>query len=428
MSSHSATEPAIEAPPKASWVAESGGAAVALAATWVLGINAWMAPELTILLLGLPWILNQYRWRLWPLAVGLVYFGAANAELSAVISRFHAEEPGLLVRAGAPVLLTIVQSLPFLLYRADRSPANRAIRMSALLVLMALPPLGWLTWRNPLLASGLLFPGWGFLGLAATAGLFAALAAAGTREGRKLVFALGLPLVLVSVASMTWAYMHPRPAMSEWIGVDTTLPPPDRRDPNVIREEVPGGVLGEIAPLYFTDFTDVIVFPESVFDPMTLADQVAFSTAVYGAKQRGVVILAGASVRTGPDSWRNTVQAFGAMDGTVDESRIPMPMGNWRLGGRGVPLRPFASDTIIVETRRGPVTAAMSICYEDTLIWPHAGLLAGKADVMVSVNNAWATAGTRGDRTQTTSAELLARLGGVPLVRAKNTWSNPSDE
>jgi len=45
--------------------------------------------------------------------------------------------------------------------------------------------------------------------------------------------------------------------------------------------------------------------------------------------------------------------------------------------------------------------------------------------VLVSAGNAWATGGTRGDRTQQVSVHLLARLAGVPLVRAQNKWDHP---
>lgn len=229
------------------------------------------------------------------------------------------------------------------------------------------------------------------------------------------------PLLLAAIGLNHWHRANPPENLYQWVSFDTKIEPAIQRDPLNIRTVLPGTAIGQLSMAMMNAATDVIVFPESILSPLTPADQVAMSRAVIEAERRGIVILAGVVEKTGPDSWRNAIQAFGAQTGTVDQSRIPMPMGNWRLSG-GVPARPFASDLAIIETRRGPYVTAMSICYEDTLIWPHFGLLAGRADVMVSVSNSWATSATRGRVTQETSAKLLARLGGVPLVRAENRW------
>lgn len=395
--------------------------ALVLGAAWLLGVNAWAGPEAVVLLLLLPVLMNQVKHRLWPYAVALAYFGSASIELPGVIARFFPESPGALAMYGAPLLLTALQSLPFLLYRPDRAPRERAARMAVALLLLTLPPIGWLAWMNPLLTAGILFPGIGYAGLVLALVTFAALAAGGEAGSRKGVLLASVPLLLVAIALNQWNRVSPPENLYQWAGFDTKIEPANQRDPFVVRDVLPGNAINELSLAMMNDSTDVIVFPESILSPLTPADQVAMSRAVAEAERRGVVILAGVVEQTGPDTWRNTLQAFGAQTGVVDESRIPMPMGNWRLSG-GVPARPFASDLTVIDTRRGPYVTAMSICYEDTLIWPHFGLLAGRADVMVSVSNSWATTHTRGRVTQEISAKLLARLAGVPLVRAENRW------
>lgn len=396
-------------------------AALVLGAAWLLGQNAWSSPEATLLLLLLPALMNQVKHRLWPYAVALAYFGSASIELPGVISRFFPEGAGAIAMYGGPLLLTALQSLPFLAYRPDRAPRERAIRMVVALLLLTLPPIGWLAWMNPLLAAGLLFPGIGYAGLVLMLATFAALAAGGDRAARKWVLMACVPLLAAAIGLNQWHRLSPPESLYQWVGFDTKVEPANQRDPLEVRTVLPGNAIGELSMAMMNDSTEVVVFPESILSPLTPADRVAMSRAVDEAKRRGIVILAGVTEQSGPDSWRNTMQAFGAQEGVVDESRLPMPMGNWRLSG-GVSARPFASDITIIETRRGPYRTAMSICYEDTLIWPHFGLLAGQADAMVSVSNSWATTHTRGRVTQEISAKLLARLAGTPLVRAENRW------
>ena len=50
----------------------------------------------------------------------------------------------------------------------------------------------------------------------------------------------------------------------------------------------------------------------------------------------------------------------------------------------------------------------------------YGGLLAGKADMLVSMGNTWAIRSRYVRAVQAGSATLLARLAGVPLIRAEN--------
>ncbi len=63
---------------------------------------------------------------------------------------------------------------------------------------------------------------------------------------------------------------------------------------------------------------------------------------------------------------------------------------------------------------------ALSVCYEDGVLWGHPGLLSGQADLLVSVANLWALDGTRTAHAQSVGASALARLGGVSMRRAVN--------
>ena len=396
-----------------------------------IGVLAWQdAPGRLLLLLLLPACMNVIRWRWWPFAVAATYFLAGNVDLPAMIARFYDPAPGAAYRWGATLLLTACQSSPFLLYRADASPFGRAWRMALALLLLTLPGIGFLAWRNPLFVAGLLYPAQGVMGLVFALGLFTVLASGGrTKTG----IMMGLACVGLSVGSI----LHDgdggaRRGMGYpgWYAIDTQIPPESHRDPWRVRTTLPGDVIASESTKAMQVGADVVVFPESILAPGTLADQVVMLSAEAKARRSGVVLLVGQTEPMHPEygapAWRNTLRAYGAMTGIVSESRIPMPMGNWRLQG-GVTAHPFAPDVIALHTRSGLRHVAISICYEDLLLWPHLGLLTGKADMLVSVGNTWATQHTRADTAQRISASMLARLAGVPLVRATNTWSHRND-
>jgi len=424
-------------------------AGIALAAT--INVFAWQHLLSTIALLLLPAIMNWLRWRWWPFVVAYAYFLTGNTELPEMIARFFDPTPSIVTRWGGPLLLSAIQSAPFLLYRADRPPLERALRMAGALALLTLPGVGWVAWHNPLFVAGTLYPQWGAWGLLLTVVLFAVMAAGGPKfrvreknnvRGQRIVTVSCLLAFGLSFWAMWQDVQHPASrAMPGWYEVDTRFIPGHKRR---LGDPIPGAELARMAE-HIMEFpgVEVIVFPESVLAPMAPVDELELQQVAERASKEGVALLMGETIALKSDgsAWRNTITAMGyeqpnrpcvrgegeipcllgdeRLGNTIDESRLPMPMGGWRLSG-GVPARPFASDIVPLETRSGTVNMAMSICFEDLMLWPHRGLLTGQADVLVSVANTWATSGTRGDRSQTASAHLLARLAGVPLVRAVN--------
>jgi apolipoprotein N-acyltransferase len=63
---------------------------------------------------------------------------------------------------------------------------------------------------------------------------------------------------------------------------------------------------------------------------------------------------------------------------------------------------------------------AFSICYEDFLWWPHWRLLVDRPDVLISMSNGWFDFDLGLARIQQQSADSIARLANVPLLRAVN--------
>lgn len=99
--------------------------------------------------------------------VSLGYFLAASRGLPQGVANFYAADlwPGLLLWLIASASFVIVHAV---LWTRRRGKVRAARYLVASLV-MALPPFGITGWAQPITAAGVLFPGWGWWGLAATA-------------------------------------------------------------------------------------------------------------------------------------------------------------------------------------------------------------------------------------------------------------------
>lgn len=418
--------PTPAAPPTQAQLA--AGATALLVLTMTIQVMAWRDPISLIGILALPLVMTALPWRWWPALVALVYFGTAAAELPAIIARFYSGPQDApvseMTRYGAPVALAAIQSLPFLLLDPTQPPARRFRRLLGAFALSTLPPIGLVTWANPLLLAGLAFPGLGLIGLVACAVLLAGAGSGGLARdtrSRPIVAAVLATLILAVWSNWTMT-RNPPPMLDGWVAMNTAIEPQSLRDPLEIRELVPGAIVAYRVRELLPGGAQVLVFPESIIAPRTPADELTLAIMQDEAARAEAVVLVGETIPGRDGRWRNVVRAYGPQAGAiVDEARLPMPMGNWRWRG-GVRARPFQSDLVTLPTRTGPLRVAMSICYEDTVVWGHWGLLTGQADAMISLANTWATQDTRGDRTQAVSAAMLARLGGVALTRATNRW------
>jgi apolipoprotein N-acyltransferase len=321
--------------------------------------------------------------------------------------------------AMAPLLLTLLQAVPFLLVPAGGPPHRRAIGLALAMLATIFPPLGLLSWRNPLLSAGVLMPGSGWIGVGLCILIMAGIAGWPDREiPRRFRALLMLPLLLAASGLVAWdAYAYRQTPQWQaaamrssigWMGINT-------RQVQWMQGS-PADTIATLAMPYLGPGVRGLVFPEAVLSPITDADRVMLMPLHEAARENGTLILIGASsYRDSDGHWRNGVYALGAAQGWVDDVRVPMPAGHWRPVG-GVRPRPLATDIVTLAGQR----IAFSICFEDTILWPHRGLLSGQADLLVSMGNTWAINSHYIQNAQTISAQLLAQLAAVPLIRSTN--------
>lgn len=332
------------------------------------------------------------------------YFLAASRGLPHGVQSFFFTDvwPGL--------VLWLLASMGFVLVHLavwSKRQALRPLGFFAAMLLMAVPPFGIVGWAHPITAAGVLFPGWGWWGLAAmTAGLMGL----ATRMG---------PAVAVALAGFwLWSaavWTDPNVPLA-WRGVDLEMGSSLGRDPSLRRQRDLIATVHEAA----SQGAGIVVLPESALGFWTPTLATFWKENLLG---RGVTVIAGAAVLN-PRGYDNVLLMIDD-DGSsiLYRERMPVPVSMWRPWdpwsdeGGGARAHFFANPVAEVSGRR----VAPLICYEHLLLWPVLQSMLGGAEVLVAVGNGWWTAGGSIVDIQRATMAAWASLFGVPLVISFNT-------
>ena len=338
-------------------------------------------------------------------AVAAVYFLSASRGLPQGVASFF----GASVWAGT--LLWLVASLSFVLVHAvlwTVQPGHgKAMRYGIAAMLTAIPPFGIVGWAHPLTAAGVLFPGWGWWGLTATAiGLVGM-----TMRSWPAIALLASCLWAWSTASWT-----PPAIPTGWNGADTRLGvglgrgdayEQHRRLARLVRDRASAGAR-------------VVVLPESALGVLTPTVERFWTDALVGAD---VTVIAGAAALD-TRSYDNVVAVLGKGGVTLRyRARMPVPVAMWQpwrawLGTSGGARATFFSDPVIeVAGRR----IAPLICYEQLLVWPILQSALHQPDTLVAIANGWWATNTSIPAIQHASVEAWSRLFALDLVSSSNS-------
>lgn len=328
------------------------------------------------------------------------YFMGASRGLPVGASIFFGEQLliGITLWLAASVFFVAVHAI---LWTA-KAGWHRPLRYAIAVILMSLPPLGITGWASPITAAGVLFPGGGWLGLAATA---ACLLLMTTR----ILPIAGLVLLGVYVWSV--ANWVPPVAPEGWVGINT------------------GFKVGEAGT--FADYTQhvetialvkdavahgakAIVLPESALGVWSRTTEQLWRRELDGLD----VHVGGGAALVGPVGYDNAMVAISAKETRIlYKERMPVPVSMWqpwRNGGAHAHV--FANPLVHFAGLR----VAPLICYEQLIVWPVLQSMLHRPEVVVAIINGWWTGGTNIVAIQTASAQAWASLFGLPLVLAVN--------
>jgi hypothetical protein len=365
----------------------------------------------------------------------LAYFGIGGLALPTEVQNFFGS--GWVIGIGLWALSSVILAAPW-------AWASRGWRVVVVLLLEALPPIGFFDWMSPLAAAGVLYPGLGLVGFAL--GLLWVLAVlarpASPLNALTLSMVASVALSCVSIWANV-AYTPPEPPAG-WVGVNTHVGresddvmaevarnqqwinqaaaavaavPQDHGTPAARAAKAPacgGARAGAKKGL-------VVVLPEDVagtWGPGTAAQARA-------AMRPGDVWLVGASVLTNHPHWDgrylNAVVGLGQRgDALLFASPVPVPGGMWKPWNRG---KSYTATRWWepVQTIAGVRTWA-SICYDQGLAWPWIQALVQRPAVVLRVSNFWyEPAGAVVPRVEAATTAAWARLIGAAVVTAVNT-------
>ncbi len=348
------------------------------------------------------WGLSRSRWT--AAAVAAAYFLAASQGLPQGVATFY----GASVLLG--VSLWIGAALAFVEVHAalwSRQPGwGRAVRYGIAAILLAVPPFGIVGWAHPITAAGILFPEWGWWGLAATAVIMFAATTRGWAAVMVVLLCLGVWSAVTSIEP-------PRP--EKWTGLDLRLGSSLGRGSDLEQHQaLIGMVLAAVA-----EGARVVVLPENALGLWTPTVGELWRSRL---RSLDVMVIAGATVIR-PDGYDNVMVAIGANGArVVHRQRMPVPVSMWQPwrawigepGGARADL--FGESIAMVGGRR----IAPLICYEQLLVWPILQSMAHRPDLIVAIGNGWWTVGTHIAAIQQASSAAWARLFGLPFVVSFN--------
>ncbi|MFK0332678.1 conjugal transfer protein TraB [Rhizobium sp. NPDC090275] len=370
------------------------------------GYIAWSGNALALpAAIAFPALWSMARSRRTAGLVSAAYFLAASRGLPQGAVAFYQSDiwPG--------VMLWLVASSGFVFVHvvlwSRRSFAGKALRYTIAMVLMALPPFGIVGWAHPVTAAGILFPGWGWSGLAAvTAGL-----AIMTTQYRPAA-----AITLVGLWLWSAAFWTSPDIGRGWQGVDLQLGNSLGRDTSLARHS---DLIATLRLLRRPD-TAYILLPESALGFWTPSVERLWRQQLTGGD---LSVIAGAAV-VDAQGYDNVLVRVSATESEIlYRERMPVPGSMWqpwlRLIGKSGGARAdfFANPIVSIGGRR----VAPLICYEQLIVWPVLQSMLHDPDLIIAVGNDWWTKGTSIVAIQRASTRAWARLFGKPLVMSFNT-------
>ncbi|SCB49555.1 conjugal transfer protein TraB [Rhizobium multihospitium] len=369
------------------------------------GTMGWSGQALLLpIVLVFPMLWSLARSRLVAAIVSSGYFLAASRGLPQGVANFYSSDfwPGLALWLCASTSFVIVHVVLW-----TRQANARPVRYLAAAVLMAVPPFGITGWAHPITAAGILFPGWGWWGLAA---MTAGLAGLVTRFRPAVAIALG-GFWAWSAASWTDA-----PVPDKWRGVDLELGASLGRDLSLQRHRDLIATVKTAA----ADGTTSVALPESALGFWTSTTARVWTA---GLRDTRISIVAGAVVVNTGGYDNVLIHLTGDGGEVIYRERVPVPGSMWQpwrwwLGEpEGAGAHFFANPIVSVGAER----VAPLICYEQLLVWPILQSMLYDPDLIVAVGNGWWTKGTSIAEIQHASTVAWAKLFAKPLVFSVNT-------
>ncbi|MDN7669358.1 MULTISPECIES: carbon-nitrogen hydrolase family protein [Burkholderia cepacia complex] len=393
---------------------------LAFSAGIIIALLAWYPGHFPITLLALPALWSRLPNRVAAFTLWTTYYLVGARDIPAVCERFFVGyqelNPGTAVAVGTAFwsLQAAVLALPWTVLKAERTASgfSYACRASLATLIVTAPPLGIIGWLSPIHVAGTLYPGWRVTGM----GLgLAALCTASIPPRRSAAWVTCIATLAGLALYANWQE-PPQSPPAGWRAVDTMLGRFDQSSyPSLYARTMQ---LQSIVERSFADGASVAILPEEIAGLWRPAMKLWWRADIERMRAAGQTLVIGMdlTVNVSPFRYTDSTLITGVGRGRLD-SRQPVPVAMWRPGGRISAIRGDINQPYLMIAGH---RAAMSLCFEDLLWWPHWRTLLDKPDVIVSQSNGWFDSDLALANIQRQSIEAVARLAGAPLLRATN--------
>lgn len=377
-------------------------ARIALAA--LLGAFAWRWHESMPALLLFPLIIVNDASPAKVFLYALSYYLAVSYEEVGALSEYYGVSsfPAVLVWLAHQSLLSLAWAI------AVKVTRGRWFAYAVGAVLVSAPPLGWVSWANPLFVAGFVFPGTGALGILLAIIISTFLAA----FSKKRIFSAVTVAVVVVAVEMA-AFSPPVPAdLWGWAFQthDGKYQPLDGMD-RIRRFKEAGDLIAESKAA-------VGVLPEGYLGIFRTSIQMAGSTISGKLASSGKTLVAGVLEPDGQGGFYNALYGVGASEGILYRARVPVP-----LSATG-----FVSDKVDrMNISVSPVSdlggrkVLYSLCWENYLLEHIGRALFGNTSAIIAASNLWMIPNEGlGYNVQKKSLESIAKLAGIPVYWSIN--------
>lgn len=372
-------------------------------------------PRLATPILAVPILWSLASNRKAAFAVMLAYFLTVSRGLLPGAAVFLSENHTFIQAAAVYFLMPLGVSLPFLAFWSKNDKKKAICLPIAFLVAFVMPPISLIGIANPLISSGIVFRGLGYLGMGLT--LFMWLLCALKRE----IALLALCAILgFTVFPGTDWYETPPP--EGFLAIDTSFGKLGSGSYNFSEDyERAQFVFDGLRQRNLGDCdAKIIVLPETIAGRLNPSGLDLWRRELGKLLPDDSAVIFGGEIPT--DNGRkydNAAIMLHMGETTVVRQRIPVPYSMYRGPFAETGANLHLLDDGILELPDGR-KAAVVVCYEAYLTWPYLVSMRHKPDVLISIANLWWCRETSLPITQRTTVKLWGLLFGVPTVFATN--------
>jgi apolipoprotein N-acyltransferase len=372
-------------------------------------------PEWSPLILAVPvlWTLASTRYAAFAVMLGYnltisrgLFHGAA-----VFLSEIHTPTEAAMLW----FLMSLGVSLPFGVFWSDKKGWKAAGITAVFFIAYVVPPVALIGIVNPLMATGTIFKGWGFAGLAIMLVIYATCAL----SRRTALCFLCIIAMFTVLPDCSWY----EPVLPEGItAIDTSFGRMGSGSFNFTRDY-------ERANMVFTELrkrfgrensADIIILPETIAGRLNRTGLELWKSEIERLAEDDIAVIFGAELPTGDGrKYDNAAVMLHKGKFSFAVQRIPVLYSMYRgpFSSAGANLHWLDDGILELPDNR---KAAVVICYEAFLTWPYLASMIHRPDLIISMSNLWWCRETSLPASQRRAVSLWASLFGVPHVFAWN--------